>query len=159
MLTTIVSALRQIAPEWPARTDKPVPQPRSVKSQPAFEEIKAFIRDLRIATVTTTDAQGVMHSCPVAPVTRDFDGELWLPVSRHDPAFSNLHRVPSVLVTYINGETQRCVTLYGAGRLETSNAAWRALPLAGIHEHVALTAAETDRALLRVQVVSADVWG
>lgn len=104
--------------------------------QPAA--LRALIRNSRVALVTTRDINGMLHTEPMTAADREFDGQIWFTAPDSAPIVHDISARPAVQVTYVETTSNRCLVLDGIAR----------------------TCRGTDltRTVIRVDVISADVW-
>lgn len=115
--------------------------------------LRALIRNGRVALVTTRDRHGHLHTRPMAPTRRRFDGELWFATAEADPIIGHVRARAPVQVTYLDGPSNRSLVLNGVARVceRTDNAATLPQWFTRRKEIPAVT-------YIRVDVMSADVW-
>lgn len=109
---------------------------RALHAQPAT--LRALIRNARVALVTTRDGNGALHTQPMEPAGRDFDGEIWFGTPSAAPVVDDVLASPAIQLTYVEPTSNRCLVLDGIGRI--------------------CTGADPGRVFIRVDVMSADVW-
>lgn len=109
---------------------------RALRTQPAV--LRTLIRNARIALVTTRDTNGALHTQPMEPAERDFDGEIWFGTPSAAPVVDDILASPAIQLTYVEPTSNRCLVLDGVARI--------------------CTGADAGRVFIRVDVVSADVW-
>ena len=110
----------------------------SLPADPAA--VRALIRRIRVAMVTTRDRAGALHSEPMEASDRDFDGELWFPARQTAAILDRVRSRAAVQVTYLDNLSNRCVVLDGIARVSGGSG----------HD-----AAPT---FLRIDIMSADIW-
>ncbi|HEX3927054.1 MAG TPA: pyridoxamine 5'-phosphate oxidase family protein [Gemmatimonadales bacterium] len=124
----------------------------------ALAELRRLIRRSRVALVTTRDMYGALHTSPMVPSDRQFDGELWFAASASSPIVDHVLSSADVQVTFPGGRSGRCLVLDGIGHVcrgaELARALWQA-ELSTIFPR-----GPVDKGLVfvRVRVMSGDVW-
>jgi len=123
------------------------------------EVLRELIHRAGVALVTTRDGDGRLHTQPMAPVKREFDGEIWFPVTAAMPLVDHLLGRPEIQVTYLDPDSShRCVVVDGIARVfeapADADARWR--------DRFAIWRSPVPRAegpaYVRVDVMCADVW-
>jgi hypothetical protein len=102
--------------------------------------VRALIRNARVALLTTRDRDGMLHSEPMEPSERDFDGVIWIPTSESAPVLERVRARGAVQLTYHDKHSNRCVVLDGIARICDG------------------TGRRVMGRFIRVDVVSADAW-
>ncbi|MEP6591460.1 MAG: pyridoxamine 5'-phosphate oxidase family protein [Gemmatimonadota bacterium] len=115
--------------------------------------LRGLIRTSRIALLTTRDRCGKLHTRPMAPTRRLFDGEIWFATPDADPLLDHVRARAPVQVTYLDRETNRSLVLNGVARV-----CQRATHGAGIAAMMPRRPKATAISFIRVDVMSADVW-
>jgi general stress protein 26 len=122
-----------------------------------IRKLGELIKDIRIAMLTTTEADGSMRSRPMATQESDFDGELWFFTDARSPKVDEAAHHP-VNVSYADPKHQRYVSVSGKAELvrdrkkieELWNPAYKAWFPEGLDD--------PNLALLRVHVEKAEYW-
>lgn len=115
--------------------------------------LRSLIRKSRLALVTTRDRDGNLHSRPMAPTRRLFDGEIWFATPAADPVLDHVRARAPVQVTYLDGEHNRSLVLNGVAQICQRTRNGDILP-SWLHRR-RNTPSVT---YIRVDVMSADVW-
>ena len=120
--------------------------------------LRSLIRKTRIALVTTRDRDGKLHTQPLEQMDRDFDGELWFATPGSAPLVAHLRAHADVQVTCVEPASSRCVILDGIARVfggtDSLRPGWR--PGLAWWRHRGRR--DPAEAVIRIDVVSADVW-
>lgn len=139
-------------------TEAPSPATEPRGRAAVLAKLREFMKDIRVALLTTTDGQGMLHSRPMATPAHEFDGELWFLTSRNAPIVDHIGRRPNVLVTYLDSTEDRCVTLNGWARVRRDPRRARLLWQPAWETWFPQGPTDPDLAVIEVSVVSADVW-
>ncbi|MEO5798253.1 MAG: pyridoxamine 5'-phosphate oxidase family protein [Gemmatimonadales bacterium] len=115
--------------------------------------LRGLIRKSRVALLTTRDRCGKLHTRPMAPTRRLFDGEIWFATPDADPLLDHVRARAPVQVTYLDRETNRSLVLNGVARV-----CQRATHGAGISAMMPRRQSAPPITFIRVDVMSADVW-
>ncbi len=81
----------------------------------SVEAIRDMISDIKVAMLTTIDADGLLYSRPMYTQETEFDGDLWFFTSKSSSLVTHLGQNAEVLVQYANPESQRFVVISGRG--------------------------------------------
>lgn len=81
----------------------------------SVEKIRDMISDLKVAMLTTTDADGRLHNRPMYTQETEFDGDLWFFTSKSSSLVAHLGQNAAALVQYTNPGSQRFVVISGRG--------------------------------------------
>lgn len=87
------------------------------ESKPPLSKIAELIKDIRIATLTTRDERGKLHSRPMGTEEADFDGTLWFLTYDDSPKTAEIEAHSDVNVSYSDPATQRFVSISGRARI------------------------------------------
>lgn len=124
----------------------------------SMEKLGSLIKDIRVAMLTTTDAEGHLHSRPMATQTTDFDGTLWFFTRADSPKVGEIDREHRVNVSYADAHEQHYVSVSGRARLVRDPARnkelWSPLLKAWFPDGLD----DPALALLRVDVERAEYW-
>ncbi|MES2306348.1 MAG: pyridoxamine 5'-phosphate oxidase family protein [Gemmatimonadota bacterium] len=115
--------------------------------------LRGLIRKSRVALLTTRDRGGKLHTRPMAPTRRLFDGEIWFATPDADPLLDHVRARAPVQVTYLDRETNRSLVLNGVARV-----CQRATHGAGFSAMMPRRQTAAPITFIRVDVLSADVW-
>ncbi len=83
----------------------------------SIEHIAKIIKDIKYAMLTTTNAEGHLHSRPMTTQQQEFDGALWFIGSRHSATADDIRRQPEVNVGYSDAGKGDYVSLSGRAEL------------------------------------------
>ena len=68
-----------------------------------IEKINDMIGDIKVAMLTTVDADGDFHSRPMITQEHHFDGDVWFFASQNSDKVREIKANPSVNVSYVEG--------------------------------------------------------
>lgn len=116
------------------------------------------IKGIRVAMMTTVDADGKLHSRPMVTQEQDFDGNLWFFTYDNAPKVDNVSVHHQVNISYAKEPDNLYVSVSGTAELvrerEKLNALWRPL----LKVWFPNGKGDPHLALLKVHVESAEIW-
>lgn len=83
----------------------------------AIKRVAEKIKDIRLAMLTTQEADGVLRSRPMATQRTEFDGTLWFFTQADTPKVDEVQRNQQVNVSYAKPGNQLYVSVSGTARL------------------------------------------
>ncbi len=124
----------------------------------AVEKLGEMIKDIEFAMLTSVEADGTLHSRPMATQQIEFDGDLWFFTHASTPKVEEVEHEHNVNVSYAKPDAQLYVSVSGKARLvrdrekikELWNPAFKAWFPKGLDD--------PDIALLKVTVERAEYW-
>jgi len=123
-----------------------------------IEQVADLIRGIRVAMLTSVDADGELHSRPMATQDIDFDGTLWFFTAADSEKADELGRDARVAVSYADERVSRYVSLSGAARVvrdrEKMRALWKPLLKAWFPKGLE----DPELALLEVTITGGEYW-
>jgi general stress protein 26 len=126
--------------------------------QAAIETLGAFIRDLRVAMLTTVGTDGVMRSRPMETVLTQFDGDLWFFAAENTGKVDDIQMHAHVNLSFASAEYDRFVSVSGKASLvrdrKKAEALWQDEYLRWIPEGLD----DPHLVLLKVSVIEAEYW-
>lgn len=90
---------------------------QGMSSSEAITKIWDLIRDVKIAMLTMTGAEGNLRSRPMATQESKFDGSLWFLTSQQSGKVDEIEHGCHVSLTYVNSEAHAFVALSGHAEL------------------------------------------
>lgn len=90
--------------------------------QDTVKKIASIIGDVKFAMLTTTTAEGHLHSRPMTTQQTEFDGDLWFIGDRRSEAVQDIGARPQVNVSYSRPDKGEYVSLNGEASLPTDEA-------------------------------------
>lgn len=116
------------------------------------------IKDVRIAMMTTTEADGSLHSRPMATQDIAFDGDLWFFTEASTPKVAEIEQHRRVNISYAKPEDNLFVSASGTAQLvrdqQKIHEMWRPFYKAWFPKGEN----DPDLALLKVNVENAEYW-
>jgi general stress protein 26 len=116
------------------------------------------IKDIRIAMMTTQEADGTLRSRPMATQDVEFDGDLWFFTSSDAPKVSEVSQHHQVNISYSKPDDNLFVSVSGVAELvrdhDTIKHYWRHFYKAWFPQGLD----DPTLALLKVHVESAEYW-
>lgn len=123
-----------------------------------IEQVADLIRGIRVAMLTSVDADGELHSRPMATQDLDFDGTLWFFTAADSEKADELGRDARVAVSYADERVSRYVSLSGAARVvrdrEKMRDLWKPLLKAWFPKGLE----DPELALLEVTITGGEYW-
>ncbi|MGY2892177.1 pyridoxamine 5'-phosphate oxidase family protein [Deinococcus sp. UYEF24] len=72
----------------------------NVSREEGVKHIAEIIKDIRFALLTTTNAEGHLHSRPMTTQQTEFDGDVWFIGSKDSGSVADVKQAPQVNVSY-----------------------------------------------------------
>jgi len=91
------------------------------RAQNREQKLYDIIDDLEIAMLTTVEANGMLHSRPMANQAADDKGDIWFFTDRSGSVSKNVAKNPKVSLTYSNASS-RYVAVSGKGKIVDDSA-------------------------------------
>jgi general stress protein 26 len=126
--------------------------------QNAVEHLRELIAEVPVALLTTTAADGSLHSRPMVNVNRNFGGELWFFTHAHDPKVVDIGRRPAVNVAFADPARECYVSVAGRASLVNDPKRIELLWVAECEPWFPEGRKDPHIALLRVEVDAAQYW-
>jgi general stress protein 26 len=124
----------------------------------AIQRIAEKIKDIRLAMLTTQEADGVLRSRPMATPHTDFDGTLWFFTLADSPKVAEVQRNQQVNVTYAKPGSQLYVSVSGTARLVRDQQRVRELWHPDLKAWFPNGQDDPNLALLEVTASEAEYW-
>ena len=123
-----------------------------------IKKLADLINDIKFAMLTTVEADGSLHSRPMATQQVEFDGDLWFFTGASAHKVHDIEQNPQVNVAFANPDDQSYVSMSGRAHLvlnrqkaeELWNPFYRTWFPDGLDD--------PDLALLKINVESAEYW-
>jgi general stress protein 26 len=124
----------------------------------ALVHLRDTIQNVRIAMLTTQDADGSLRSRPMAVQDTDFDGDLWFFTSDDSEKADSLKGGSAVNVAFVDVKANRYVSVSGVGELMRDHAKILELwnPAFGVYFPEGLK--DPHLALIRVETKNVTWW-
>jgi general stress protein 26 len=132
-------------------------QARTENNQ-ALEELREKIHGIRIAMLTTLEADGSLHSRPMATQKTEIDGDLWFFTAAGSTKAQDVQRDQRVNLSYADPDSQRYVSVSGLARLVRDRAKAAELWNPVLKAWFPKGLEDPDLALLRVEIEKAEYW-
>ena len=128
------------------------------KANGSVKKLRKLMRDIRIAMLTTTAADGSLRSRPMMTSEVEFEGNLWFIARTNSGLADEINRNPRVNVIYANPKGDRYISLTGTGSFvqdgEKLKELWSGKHKAWFPEGKK----DPALALLRIEVNGAEYW-
>ncbi len=123
-----------------------------------IKKVAELIKDIKIAMLTTLEADGRMRSRPMATQNKPFDGTLWFFTEINSGKVSEIHRDHQVNISYADEGSQKYVSVSGIANViqdrEKAKEFWSPALKAWFPEGLD----DPSLALLKVEVTQAEYW-
>ena len=127
--------------------------------QEAVAKIVALIKDIEFGMLTTTDAEGRLHSRPMSSNKQvDFDGDVWFFTYASTPKVYEIENKPYVNVAFSNPNSQTYVSLSGRAELVRDRAKLEELWKPELKAWFPKGLDEPDIALLKINPDQGEYW-
>ncbi|WP_224249259.1 pyridoxamine 5'-phosphate oxidase family protein [Hyalangium gracile] len=131
---------------------------KDVGQQEAIAHLGKLIQDIKVAMMTTIEADGTLRSRPMWTHNRDFDGELWFFTREHSAKVGEVEHDHHVNLSYSDPTKDSFVSVSGRCRLvldkEKARELWNPTLKAWFPDGLE----DPELALLCVKVEKAEYW-
>lgn len=117
-----------------------------------------MIKGIEFAMLTTTEADGLLRSRPMATQQVDFDGDLYFFTQASSPKVDEVEHEHNVNVSYAKPDDQRYVSVSGKARLVRDRAKIEELWNPALKAWFPKGLDDPELALLKVNVEQAEYW-
>ncbi|MFY1828787.1 pyridoxamine 5'-phosphate oxidase family protein [Myxococcus fulvus] len=124
----------------------------------AVEHLGELIHGIKVAMMTTVDADGSLHSRPMWTQDHDFDGELWFFTREHSHKVDEVEQDHHVNVSFSDPARERYVSVSGRCRLVKDPRKLRELWSPALKAWFPDGMDDPELALLCVRVERAEYW-
>jgi general stress protein 26 len=132
--------------------------PDTTTKQGAVEKIGELIKDIRMAMMTTVDADGSLHSRPMATQEREFDGTLYFLTGKNSHKVDEIRQDSHVNIAYANADKNQWVSVAGTVTASRDQAMIEEL-WSPFHKAWFPTGkSDPNISVLRVEVESVEYW-
>ena len=135
-----------------------LPMEQSTFRQHQLRQLGELIKDIRIAMLTTIDADGSLHSRPMAAPQVAFDGDLWFFTGADAPKVEAAQHHGQVNVSFADPERQHYVSLSGIASVVRDRQKMAALWSPWFRTWFPHGLDDPNLALLKVHVEKAEYW-
>ena len=123
-----------------------------------IKKLADLIKDVKIAMLTTMEADGSLRSRPMATQHTAFDGTLWFFTHEHSPKVDEVSREHRVNVSYADAGSVKYVSVSGTATLVTDRAKIKELWSPILKAWFPKGQDDPEVALLRIAVDKAEYW-
>lgn len=126
--------------------------------QEQIAKVAALIKDVKMAMLTTVNADGSLRSRPMATQKTDFDGDLWFFTRASSPKVSEVEETHEVNVSYADPGGNTYVSVSGKAELVRDAAKNKELWNPILKAWFPKGLEDPELALLQVHVEKAEYW-
>ena len=123
-----------------------------------IHKLGELIKEIKIAMLTTVDAEGTLRSRPMATQKTPFDGKLWFFTRASSPKADEVEREHDVNLSYAAPDSNTYVSISGTAQIVRDKAKaeelWNPILKAWFPDGLG----DPDLALFRVDVEKAEYW-
>ncbi|WP_338871708.1 pyridoxamine 5'-phosphate oxidase family protein [Myxococcus stipitatus] len=124
----------------------------------AIEHLSTLIHGIKVAMMTTVDADGTLHSRPMWTQDHDFDGDLWFITREHSHKVDELDEDHHVNISFADPSRERYVSVSGRCQLVRDPRRMREMWSPALEAWFPQGLDDPELALLRVSVQRAESW-
>ncbi|RYG68721.1 general stress protein [bacterium] len=124
----------------------------------AIMKIAKMLKDTRIAMLTTINAEGHLHSRPMAMQDVRFNGDLWFFTGKSSPKVHQIENEPRVNVAFSDPDKQNYVSLSGTASLVIDKEKNKELWVPAYEAWFPEGLEDPELALLKIHVDGAEYW-
>jgi general stress protein 26 len=132
--------------------------PTTLERRKALQTLGQMMEDIRVGMLTTVLPDGTLRSRPMAPVRREFDGDLWFFTNAHTPKVDEVQSHPQVSVAFAEPRTRCYLSISGTGSLVRDRKKMEVLWHSDFEEWIPQGLDDPELTLLRVDVEQAEYW-
>jgi general stress protein 26 len=129
-----------------------------MSSENDVKRLEEKIKDVRMAMMTTVEADGTLHSRPMATLDMEPDGTLWFFTLASAPKVSELQQHQQINVTYAKPEDNLFVSVSGTAQLVRDRQKVEDMWKPYLKPWFPKGKDDPDLALLRVNIAKAEYW-
>jgi general stress protein 26 len=130
----------------------------TLERRKALRTVGQMIENIHVAMLTTLLPDGVLRSRPMAPVRREFDGDLWFFTNAQTPKVDEVQSHPQVNIAFAEPKSRCYISLSGCGSLVHDRKKLEVLWHADYEEWIPQGLNDPELALLRVDIQRAEYW-
>ncbi len=123
-----------------------------------IQKLGELIKDVKIAMLTTADADGTLRSRPMATQKTEFDGTLWFFTRASSPKVEEVEREHQVNLSYAAPDSNTYVSVSGSAELVRDAAKAKELWNPILKAWFPKGLEDPNLALLSVRVEKAEFW-
>jgi general stress protein 26 len=140
----------------PVKAEKNMPETKT--REEAIAKIAKLLEETRIAMLTTVNAEGHLHSRPMAMQEIKFNGDLWFFTGKTSPKVHQIEDEPRVNVAFADPDKQNYVSLSGRAKLVIDQAKNKELWQPAYEAWFPEGLYDPELALLKIEVDGAEYW-
>jgi general stress protein 26 len=123
-----------------------------------IRKLAELIKDIKIAMLTTLEADGRLRSRPMATQNKPFDGTLWFFTEINSGKVSEIHRDHQVNISYADTDGQNYVSVSGIANVIQDRAKAQEFWTPALKAWFPQGLDDPSLALLKVEVTQAEYW-
>ena len=123
-----------------------------------IKQLGKLIKDVKIAMLTTREADGTLRSRPMTTQQFEFDGDLWFFIGASSSAVKEVQHENNVNLSYANPDDTAYVSASGTAQLVRDQAKIKELWNPILKAWFPQGLDDPDLALLKVHVTQAEYW-
>ncbi|HEV7349424.1 pyridoxamine 5'-phosphate oxidase family protein [Telluribacter sp.] len=127
-------------------------------THPDLKKIQDIVDDIKVAMITTMEANGDHRSRPMQTQKFDADGCLWFFTNEHSPKIDELQQHPNINVSYADKGSRSYVSITGTASVvddaETKKELWNPILKAWFPKGLE----DPELTLLKIQIKEAEYW-
>lgn len=131
---------------------------QSQDRQASIEKIRSLIKGINIAMMSTSDADGTIHSRPMGTQQVEFDGDLWFFTEGSSEKVNDIKQRPQVNLSYGSADHNRYVSVSGAASISKDKAKMEELWSPMLKAWFPDGLDDPDLTLIKVSVEHAEYW-
>ncbi len=123
-----------------------------------IKKLAGLMKEFKFVMLTTTEANGALHSRPMATQEVEFDGDLWFFTGAHAPKVFEVDGHHQVNVAFANPEKNTYISASGVAQLIRDRAKIEQLWKPAYKTFFPKGLEDPELALLKVNVEKAEYW-
>jgi len=124
----------------------------------SIEKVRDLIKGIRIALLTTSEADGTLRSRPMGTQEAEFDGDLWFFTKKDSAKIDEIAADPQVNVSYSDPGKMSYVSVSGTARMVEDKAKMKELWQPTLKMWFPDGLDDPEITLLKVEVSQAEYW-
>ncbi len=128
----------------------------TVTRQESLEKISELIKGIKVAMLTTVNAEGDFHSRPMYTQENEFDGDVWFFSEKSSSKVTDIERNPRANASYAKGSSY--VSLAGNALIVTDVAKKQALWNEALKVWFKNGPTDPNVVLIKISSISAEYW-
>jgi general stress protein 26 len=131
---------------------------KQAQATPEMNRLAKLVENIRIAMMTTTEADGTLRSRPLATLQMDAEGQLWFFTSISSPKVEEIEEHRQVNLSYADPKDSDYASISGTASLVRDREKMKSLWTPWIEPWFPNGLEDPDLALLKVKVDHAEYW-